>query len=81
MEEKFLRKKYRPLHGICAAFEDRIAMAQKKKTFSKVKAVKDAARVNIGTPKPTQTIPDAKTKAEMRGGKHKKALEELLEQE
>jgi hypothetical protein len=56
-------------------------MAQKKETFSKVKAVKNAARVNIGTPKSTQTIPDAKTKAEIRGGKHKKALEELLEEE
>jgi hypothetical protein len=56
-------------------------MAQKKKVFSKVKAVKDAARVNIGTPKSTQTIPDAKTKAEMRGGKHKTSLEELLEEE
>jgi len=27
-------------------------MAQKKQVFSKVKAVKDAARVTIGTPKP-----------------------------
>jgi hypothetical protein len=53
-------------------------MAQKKKVFSKVKAVKDAARVNIGAPKSTRTIPDAKTKAEQRGGKHKKGFEELL---
>lgn len=56
-------------------------MAQKKKTFSKVKAVKDAARVNIGTPKSTRTIQDEKTKAEQRGEKHKKGLEELLEEE
>jgi hypothetical protein len=56
-------------------------MAQKKKVFSKVKAVKDAARVNIGTPKATRAIPDAKTKAQMRGGKHKKPAGELLEEE
>jgi hypothetical protein len=56
-------------------------MAQKKKVFSKVKAVKDAARVNIGTPKSTQAIPDAKTKAEQRGEKHKKGFEDLLGEE
>lgn len=56
-------------------------MAAKKKVFSKVKAIKDAARVNVGTPKPTQAIPDAKTKAEGRGGKHKKPFEELLEED
>lgn len=47
-------------------------MAPKKKVFSKVKAVKDAARVNVGTPKATRAIPDAKTKAETRRGKYKK---------
>lgn len=52
-------------------------MSQKKKVFSKVKAVKDAARVNVGTPKSTRAIPDAKTKAEMRGEKYKKPLDEL----
>ncbi len=51
-------------------------MAQKKKVFSKVKAVKDAARVNIGPPKSTRAIPDAKTKAEQRGEKYKKKIEE-----
>jgi hypothetical protein len=56
-------------------------MAPKKKVFSKVKAVKDAARVNVGAPKPTLAIPHAKTKAEMRGGKHKKPFEELLEED
>jgi len=56
-------------------------MAQKKKVFSKVKAVKDAARVNIGSPKSTRAIPDAKTKAEQHGEKHKKGVEELLEEE
>ncbi len=56
-------------------------MAQKKKVFSKVKAVKDAARVNIGAPKSTRTIPDAKTKAELRGEKHKKGFENVLEED
>ena len=56
-------------------------MAQKKKTFSKVKAVKDAARVNIGTPKSTRAIPDAKTKQEGRGAKHRKSPRELMEEE
>ena len=56
-------------------------MAQKKKAFSKVKAVKDAARVKIGTPKSTRTIPDAKTKAEPRGEKHKKRWESCWRKE
>ena len=56
-------------------------MTQKKKVFSKVKAVKDAARVNIGSPKFTRAIPDAKTKAEARGVKHKKPIGELREEE
>jgi hypothetical protein len=56
-------------------------MGQKKKVFSKVKAVKDAARATIGAPKSTRTIPDAKSKAEARGGKHRKVVEELLEEE
>ena len=56
-------------------------MAQKKKVFSKVKAVKDAARATIGTPKSTRAIPDAKSKAEARSGKHKKPVESLLEEE
>lgn len=56
-------------------------MAPKKAVFSKVKAVKDAARVNIGAPKPTRAIPDDKTKAETRGDKYKKTMEELVEEE
>jgi hypothetical protein len=56
-------------------------MAQKKKVFSKVKAVKDAARVNVGMPKPTRAIPDTKAKAETRGAKHKKPLHDLPEDE
>ncbi|HVJ06309.1 MAG TPA: hypothetical protein VM578_11610 [Candidatus Saccharimonadales bacterium] len=56
-------------------------MTPKKKTFSKVKAVKDAARVNIGTPKATRAIPDTKSKEESRAAKYKKPMEELLEEE
>lgn len=59
--------------------EDR--MAQKKKVFSKVKAVKDAARVNVGTPKSTRPIPDAKTKVEMRRGKYQKPIGEQWDEE
>jgi hypothetical protein len=64
-----------------AAQTEREPLAQKKKVFSKVKAVKDAARENIGSPKPSRAIEDAKTKAEMRGDKHKKAMERLIEEE
>jgi hypothetical protein len=56
-------------------------VAPKKKVFSKVKAVKDAARVNVGMPKATLAIPDAKSKAQRRATKHKKALTEILESE
>ena len=55
-------------------------MAHKKQMFSKVKAVKGAARVSIGSPKPTRAIPDAKTKVELRGEKHKKGLAELTDE-
>ena len=56
-------------------------MARKKQVFSKVKAVKDAARATIGAPKSTRAIPDAKHKAESRGAKHKKPVTELAEEE
>jgi hypothetical protein len=59
----------------------RRTVAHKKQIFSKVKAVKDAARVSIGSPKPTRAIPDAKTKAELRGEKHKKGLVELTKED
>jgi hypothetical protein len=55
-------------------------MAQKKKTFSKVKAVKDAARATLGAPKSTRAIPDAKSKQEERGAKHRKAKDEWLKE-
>ena len=54
-------------------------MAQKKKVFSKVKAVKDAARTNIGAPRSTQAIPNPKRKAES-GEKHKKPAGEWMEE-
>ena len=47
-------------------------MARKKKVFSKVKAVKDAARATIGAPRSTRAIPDAKRKAESGAEKHRK---------
>jgi hypothetical protein len=47
-------------------------MAQKKKTFSKVKAVKDAARATVGEPQPTRVIPAEKKRREGRAAKHKK---------
>ena len=56
-------------------------MPKKIKGFSKVKAVKDAARTLIGMPKSTQAIPDTKSKASTRAAKHKKSPAELLEEE
>jgi hypothetical protein len=49
-------------------------MAAKKQTFSKVKAVKDAARHQIGAPRSTQSIPDAKKKQEHLPPKHRPPL-------
>lgn len=51
-------------------------MARKKKTFSKVKAVKDAARATLGEPHPTRVIPPDRKKREGRGAKHKKSAAE-----
>ena len=55
-------------------------MARKKKVFSKVKAVKDAARTTIGAPRSTRAIPNPKRKAEG-GEKHKKPAGEWMEEE
>jgi hypothetical protein len=52
---------------------------QKKQVFSAVKAVKSAAREQLGMPSPTKVVPDARTKAARRGKKHKPELQELLE--
>ena len=50
----------------------------KKKAFSKVSAVKAAARASVGAPPPTQTLPDAKKRQKQRGEKHKTTLGDLL---
>ena len=55
-------------------------MARKKKAFSKVKAVKDAARATIGAPRSTRAIPNPKRKAES-GEKHKKPAGEWMEED
>jgi hypothetical protein len=56
-----------------------MAKKRKKQVFSAVKAVKSAARQQLGMPLPTKVIPDAKTKAARRVKKHKPDLQELLE--
>ncbi len=55
-------------------------MAGKKKSkgFSVVKAVKSAAREQVGAPRATRAVPDAKTKAKQRANKHKRSLGELM---
>jgi len=56
-------------------------MAQKKKVFSKVKAVKDAARTAIGAPRSTRAIPNPKRKEESTGAKYKKPAGDWIEEE
>ena len=56
-------------------------MVRKKKGFSKVKAVKDAARTTIGAPKSTRAIPNPKRKAENSGQKHRRPAGEWMEEE
>jgi len=50
----------------------------KKKTFSKVAAVKAAARATVGEPPPAKILPDAKKEQKRRKEKHKSTLGELL---
>lgn len=54
-------------------------MTKKKKTkkFRAVTAVKELARERIGTPPPTQVVPDRKKSKKQ---KHKPTLGELLEE-
>jgi hypothetical protein len=54
-------------------------MAKKKKVrrFRAVTAVKELARERIGTPRPTQVVPDRK---KQKTEKHKPTLGELLEE-
>jgi len=58
-------------------------MARKKKVekFSVVKAVKSAAREQVGTVPPTRAVPDLKQKAMRRSEKHKKTLGDMLQQD
>jgi hypothetical protein len=49
----------------------------KKRTFSKVKAVKANARERLGSPPPEQTLPSPKEKAAAKP-KHKETLADLL---
>jgi hypothetical protein len=48
---------------------------KKKKTFRAVTVVKEMARERIGTPPPTQVVPDRKKRAKE---KHKPTLGDLL---
>jgi len=50
----------------------------KKKTFSKVTAVKAAARATVGEPPPAKVLPDAKKEQTRRKEKHKATLSEML---
>ena len=54
-------------------------MARKKKSkrFRAVTAVKELARERIGTPRPTQVVPDRKKKKQE---KHKPTLGKLLDE-
>jgi len=49
----------------------------KKKIFSVTKAVKANARARLGTPPPSQTLPDPKRKSASKP-KHKETLADLL---
>ncbi len=48
---------------------------RKKKKFSAAKAVREMARERVGPPKPSQLVPDKKSKPE----KYKPTLGKLLE--
>lgn len=57
-------------------------MARKKrKTFSAVKQVKAMARKAIGTPPPTQPIPNKKRRDQQRAAKHKSTPGRILSEE
>jgi hypothetical protein len=49
----------------------------KKKTFSKIKAVKANARTRVGSPPPERVLPDPKQRAAS-NPKHKETLANLL---
>jgi hypothetical protein len=52
----------------------------KKRTFSKVKAVKANARERVGQPKPERILPDT-AHEQKRGRKHPKTLAKLLSED
>jgi hypothetical protein len=54
-----------------------LARKKKIKPFREVTAVKELARERIGTPPPTQVVPDRKKRSQE---KHKPTLEKLLEE-
>lgn len=57
-------------------------MAKKKRTkFSATKAVKSAAREQVGMPSPTRVLPDTRTRQTRRSGKHPETLERLLREQ
>jgi hypothetical protein len=51
--------------------------SKKKKTFSAAKAVREMARERVGSPRPSQLVPEKKRKPE----KHKPTLGKLLQEE
>jgi hypothetical protein len=53
-----------------------VAKKKKPKRFRAVAAVKAMARERIGTPRPTQVVPNRKKRKQE---KHKPTLDELLE--
>jgi hypothetical protein len=56
-----------------------MAPKKKLKKFSVVKAVKAAAREQVGAPPPTRAVPDLKTKTKRRENKYKKTIADLLD--
>lgn len=50
---------------------------KRKKTFSAAKVVREMARERVGTPKPSQVVPEEKRKPQ----KHKPTLGKLLQEE
>lgn len=56
------------------------AAKKKPKRFSKVTAVKSAARNVVGAPPVTRAVPGKKERIESKAGKHKKTLQDLIEE-
>lgn len=57
-----------------------MARKRKPKPFRAVKAVKSAAREQIGAPPPTRRVEDARKKQERKQRKHKPTLGRLLDE-